>query len=40
MSESKPQSLRELMTGNILVLTVSRVIWSLSNSVVFTYLPL
>ena len=30
-------SLRELMKGNILVLTVSRIIWSLSSSIVWPY---
>ena len=29
--------LRQLMRANILVLTVSRIIWSLSMSVVFPY---
>ncbi len=33
-------SIRSLMRGNILVLTVSRVIWSMSNSIVYPYLSL
>lgn len=33
-------SLRQIMKGNILVLTVSRVIWSMSNSLCFPYLSL
>ena len=33
-------SIRFLMRGNILVLTVSRVIWSMSNSIVYPYLSL
>jgi len=33
-------SLRSLMKGNILVLTVSRIIWSMSMSIVFPYLSL
>jgi hypothetical protein len=32
--------MRSLMRGNILVLTVSRVIWSMSNSIVYPYLLL
>ena len=37
-SEAKQElTFRELMQGNILVLTVSRIIWSLSMSVVFPY---
>jgi MFS transporter, DHA1 family, multidrug resistance protein len=33
----KEYTLRELMKGNILVLTVSRIIWSLSSSIVWPY---
>ena len=33
-------SIRSLMRGNILVLTVSRVIWSMSNSIEYPYLSL
>lgn len=33
----KDYTLRELMKGNILVLTVSRIIWSLSSSIVWPY---
>jgi len=41
MGKSEPTAreytLRELMKGNILVLTVSRIIWSLSSSIVWPY---
>ncbi len=33
-------TLRELMKGNILVLTVSRIIWSMSSSIVWPYVSL
>ncbi|MBM3291515.1 MFS transporter [Candidatus Bathyarchaeota archaeon] len=33
-------SLRSMMKGNILVLTVSRVLWSMSDSIVLPYLSL
>ena len=33
-------TIRELMKGNILVLTVSRIIWSLSSSIVWPYVSL
>ncbi len=34
---TREYTLRELMKGNILVLTVSRIIWSLSSSIVWPY---
>ena len=33
-------TLRELMKGNILVLTVSRIIWSMSSSIVLPFVSL
>ncbi len=36
----KTDSLRTLLRGNILVLTVSRVIWSVSGSIVYPYMSL
>lgn len=36
----KAVSIREVMHGNVLVLTVSRVLWSMSESVVRAYLSL
>ncbi|TRO61443.1 hypothetical protein E2P71_00565, partial [Candidatus Bathyarchaeota archaeon] len=33
----KEYTLRELMKGNILVLTISRIIWSMSSSIVWPY---
>ena len=40
LSEPTGTSWREFMKGNVLVLTVSRIIWSISNSVVFPYVSL
>ncbi|MBT3284195.1 MFS transporter [Candidatus Bathyarchaeota archaeon] len=37
---SRELTLRELMKGNILVLTVSRIIWSMSSSIVWPYVSL
>ena len=37
---SRELPLRELMKGNILVLTVSRIIWSMSSSIVWPYVSL
>ena len=37
---TEQDSIRSLMKGNILVLTVSRVIWSVSGSIVYPYLSL
>lgn len=34
------KSLRELLTGNVLVLTVSRILWSMSDALVLPYLSL
>ncbi|MBE0633195.1 hypothetical protein IH574_01375 [Candidatus Bathyarchaeota archaeon] len=36
----KDQTLRELLTGNVLVLTVSRILWSMSDALVLSYLSL
>jgi MFS family permease len=34
------RSLRELLTGNVLILTVSRILWSMSDALVLPYLSL
>ena len=34
------KSLRELLTGNVLILTVSRILWSMSDALVLPYLSL
>ena len=39
-AQPKELTLRELMKGNILVLTVSRIIWSMSSSIVWPYASL
>ncbi len=34
------KSLRDLLTGNVLILTVSRILWSMSDALVYPYLSL
>ena len=38
--QQKPQSLRSLLKGNVLVLTVSSVLWSASDAIVLPYLSI
>jgi MFS family permease len=38
--QSQDLTLKELMKGNILVLTVSRIVWSMSSSIVWPYVSL
>jgi len=40
LAEQQSQSLRSLFKGNILILTVSRVLWSMSDALVLPYLSL
>lgn len=39
-TQQEPQSLRSLLKGNVLILTVSRVLWSASDAIVLPYLSL
>ena len=40
MTATEPQSLKSLLKGNVLILTVSRVLWSASDAIVLPYLSL
>lgn len=39
-TEPRELTLRELMKGNILILTISRIVWSMSSSIVWPYVAL
>lgn len=40
ITQQEPQSLRSLLKGNVLILTISRVLWSASDAIVLPYLSL